>query len=335
MNIPQRKGFTLVELIVVITILAILGTIAFIALQEYPLYARNVKRIADISTIANSLNIFKISAGHYPEPNNTFSVTYNGAIAWTQGDFGEIAFKNVANLSKIPSDPLTQNYYSYSITNHKTEFELGAIQEGGFFITNPLSQNTYAALLQARAYTDGDYNGQMLRVSTGSTDYILSVPTILTSEIQDMTIEDVIANNSFVFNGYRNAPGTYISNGYSGTGAFQYNPINLVAWSGSLQNLENESERALLATNLKTNYNNTPDLQNQEPYSTLIDTDEENATAFVTNAIAYNNGGLYVNGIDEENVVPVTLLSSTSSGSGSTGGDCVFGSSNFGECNFQ
>jgi len=50
-----QKGFTLVELIVVITILAILATIAFISLQGYSQDARNSKVASDIRTLASSI----------------------------------------------------------------------------------------------------------------------------------------------------------------------------------------------------------------------------------------------------------------------------------------
>ncbi len=51
----NSKGFTLVELIVVITILAILATIGFLSLQGYTSDAKNTKTQANLRTVASSL----------------------------------------------------------------------------------------------------------------------------------------------------------------------------------------------------------------------------------------------------------------------------------------
>tara|TARA_Y100001960_G_C14352104_1_gene670075 strand:- start:403 stop:597 length:195 start_codon:yes stop_codon:yes gene_type:complete len=58
--ISKTKGFTLVELIVVITILAILSTVAFISFQNYVLSSRDSKRTTDIKNIVKSLELSKL-----------------------------------------------------------------------------------------------------------------------------------------------------------------------------------------------------------------------------------------------------------------------------------
>lgn len=81
-----KKGFTLVELIVVIVILAILATIAFISLRDWPVKARDGKRVSEIGTLAdkaniiladNSSNINKLATGTpvTPAPSVTLKKT--------------------------------------------------------------------------------------------------------------------------------------------------------------------------------------------------------------------------------------------------------------------
>lgn len=51
----NKKGFTLVELIVVITILAILWTVAYLSFSWYSKDARDTTRASDIKLIENSI----------------------------------------------------------------------------------------------------------------------------------------------------------------------------------------------------------------------------------------------------------------------------------------
>jgi len=68
----KKKGFTLVELIVVITILAILWTIAFISLQWYSENARDTKRVADVNNIKKALEFFVLNSEIYPMPDEVW-----------------------------------------------------------------------------------------------------------------------------------------------------------------------------------------------------------------------------------------------------------------------
>ncbi len=56
----NKRGFTFVELIVVITILSILWTIAFINLNSYSIWARDTKRLSDINNVLRKIELEQI-----------------------------------------------------------------------------------------------------------------------------------------------------------------------------------------------------------------------------------------------------------------------------------
>ena len=65
--ITNKKGFTLVELIVSITILAILWTIAIISFQWYTKNSRDSVRIADVNNLQTWLELFQVKSWKYPK----------------------------------------------------------------------------------------------------------------------------------------------------------------------------------------------------------------------------------------------------------------------------
>ena len=83
-SIRKFKGFTLVELIVVIKILAILGTIGFLSIGGYSSKARDSARIGDTAQISKSLDLSMVTSGNYPAPDNSFAVTFSGGTVWNQ-----------------------------------------------------------------------------------------------------------------------------------------------------------------------------------------------------------------------------------------------------------
>lgn len=61
-----KKGFSLIELLVVITIIAILSVVAYTAVGGQTIKAKNSRRMQDLSTIQTALEIFFIEKGEYP-----------------------------------------------------------------------------------------------------------------------------------------------------------------------------------------------------------------------------------------------------------------------------
>ena len=133
-NRKSLFGFTLVELIVVITILAILWAIAFISFWWQASSARDSNRVADITSISKSLEIFSVKTGYYPDPSNPFLATYSWGVIWKQGTLGDSVITTLsagwARISKKPTDPLTNTEYPYSKTQETREYAIKTDYEG-------------------------------------------------------------------------------------------------------------------------------------------------------------------------------------------------------------
>ena len=296
----NKQAFTLVELIVSITILSILGTIAFLSLQWYSQDARNSTRLADLWSIESSLELYQTKTSKYPKPSNSFEVTYSWAVAWYQWNFWESALTNLWNLSKTPVDPLTGNLYTYSVTNSFWEYELATIEEGS---TAMILNWVHAATNTANAIVIWTYNGKFLKVSKWSTDFILAVPSIITSEWSDISLLEILTNEALVFDGYSNAPSSY-STTYTSTWNFSHNlsEDELVIFSGSIDDLSDDNEKWELANKLEIAYEKS-DLANSTEYTDVVALYSSGTkVAAITNYIANNEWWLYIEWIDKEDI---------------------------------
>lgn len=74
------RGFTLVELIVVITILVILGTIVFLNLGGFQGNARDSLRISNLTNLKKGLDMFQVRNGVYPKPESAIDITASGVV---------------------------------------------------------------------------------------------------------------------------------------------------------------------------------------------------------------------------------------------------------------
>ncbi|QQR83765.1 type II secretion system protein [Candidatus Peregrinibacteria bacterium] len=140
MRAIHKKGFSLVELLVVITIIAILSVVAYTAVGGQTVKARDAKRKNDLTTMRNAFEIYYNEYARYPASPLT-----NGDPAVTPGTIPR------KTLSSIPQDPgpaSTPKDYIYQVNGN--EYLLAATLEGdgdpanyeSFILTNSDSPNT-------------------------------------------------------------------------------------------------------------------------------------------------------------------------------------------------
>jgi len=106
-KLKLQKGFTLIELMVVVVILAVLAGLVVPNLMERPDEARIVKAKQDISAISSSLKLYKLDNFVYP-------TTDQGLEALVKEPTGDPVPKNWKKLlDSVPVDPWG-NPYLYS-----------------------------------------------------------------------------------------------------------------------------------------------------------------------------------------------------------------------------
>jgi type II secretion system protein G len=69
-SLKQQKGFTIVELLIVIVVIGILATLVIVTFTGIQQKARNTKRQTDINAVQSHLEAYKAQNGYYPSRTN-------------------------------------------------------------------------------------------------------------------------------------------------------------------------------------------------------------------------------------------------------------------------
>lgn len=108
----MRRGFTFIELLVVITIILLLTSVGLVSYQSANRNARDNKRKADLEQVRSALEIYRADNGSYPagDWSAMFSALSSGY------------------LNQEPQDPKGYSYYYNSAGN--TSYTICAYLEG-------------------------------------------------------------------------------------------------------------------------------------------------------------------------------------------------------------
>lgn len=293
-KINKFPAFTLVELIVVITILVVLGTISFISLISFNKAARESARINDLNTIAKALEFFYTEEGYYPSPTDAFDITFSWSVAWNQWTFGVETQRTTQRVSQVPRDPLTGNEYAYSTTNTKQEFEIWAISESILSSNFGITPQANAASIYF-ASVKWNYNRQIITVQQTDKIYVLWVPTIITSEINTVTVQDIIANGTFAYRNGQNLPWSYSwqlqgeqTIGDSSTAFLWWaltDTISPVIYEGTIDQLSSDFEKQIFTDNLMSYYQNSNLDDSNMPWSKILSMPENEGLEYTVSLI--------------------------------------------------
>lgn len=120
---PEAKGFTLIELMVVIVILGLLSTIIIPKILSRPEQARRTKAQVEIRNIEAALALFKTDTGRFP----TTSEGLEALVA----DPGIEGYNSEAYLDKVPNDPWKNRYVYMSPGTHRKDYDLESYGKDG------------------------------------------------------------------------------------------------------------------------------------------------------------------------------------------------------------
>ena len=111
----MKKGFTLVELLVVIAIIAILSTLSVVALNSARAKARDARRLSDIKQIRTALEMYFDSNMAYPDPTASTTIGTGSYACLTSNGWKDntCAGGGTIFMQKVPGDPQSPRVYQY------------------------------------------------------------------------------------------------------------------------------------------------------------------------------------------------------------------------------
>ena len=127
-QLSRARGFTLIEIMVVVVILGILGSLIVPNIIGRPDEARVTAARADIEAIGNALELYRLDNGDYPSTDQGLEAL----VTQPTGCPEPRRWNSEGYLKKLPIDPWDEPYLYFSEDRTFEVYSLGSDrQEGG------------------------------------------------------------------------------------------------------------------------------------------------------------------------------------------------------------
>ena len=122
-KIMRHRGFTIIELLVVVAIIAVLSAVVLVTFEDARLKSRDAKRLSDMKELEKAFALYSDSHGHYPiSPSQ---------IVLTSDDSVSTELEGEAVITNVPVDPLYDSLtYRYQTNTLGTTYTLTFCLEG-------------------------------------------------------------------------------------------------------------------------------------------------------------------------------------------------------------
>ncbi len=127
MSFKSKRGFTLIEILVVVSIVGLLSSVFLVGLGGFRSRGRDARRLADLRQVQNALEIYYTRCGHYPGGAITATCAATDPTTW--GVLSTTITSGSLGISQFPNDPTPSANYGYAISANRQNYIIGATLE--------------------------------------------------------------------------------------------------------------------------------------------------------------------------------------------------------------